>query len=120
MGSSSVPDDDHPSRSLVERLILDEGSWAVLYNEWHKLVDGKAKWEFLVNTLATEGARAMREQLHACYQLTPGAADAVVELLQPYGLHLQPSTSFSLDAVTSDRCLCSAERSLVDGENACM
>ena len=31
----------HPSRTLVERLILDEAAWPSLYDEWQQLVDKK-------------------------------------------------------------------------------
>lgn len=83
--------EEHPTRSVVERLIADDAAWRSVYDEWKKLVDNKANWEDLAAMLAKNGARAVDERLRTVYGLTPGAASALVTFMEkaiPVGMCL--------------------------------
>ena len=71
----------HPSRALLERLILDEAAWPFLYDEWHKLVSKKVTRKELVGMLARDGEEKFDENLRTLYGLTPDAARAVARTL---------------------------------------
>eukprot|EP00698_Gefionella_okellyi_P013941 TRINITY_DN3852_c0_g3_i1.p1 TRINITY_DN3852_c0_g3~~TRINITY_DN3852_c0_g3_i1.p1 ORF type:complete len:511 (+),score=75.26 TRINITY_DN3852_c0_g3_i1:180-1712(+) len=73
--------EDHPSASLIERLIQDESAWPSVHDEWEKLADKKAKWEDLLALLGKDGADNVQSELERI-GLTPGAAKAVTSMVQ--------------------------------------
>ena len=90
----------HPSRTLVERLILDEVAWSSLYEAWQQLVDKKVKWEdLLAALLAKDGADKVDERLRSVYGLTFCTAYALMALLER---HMRGSSIFSVCDVTTD------------------
>ena len=50
-------------------------------DEWQKLVTSKAKWEGLLALYKSNGADKVKAELRTVYGLTPGAAEAVTDLL---------------------------------------
>ena len=73
--------EDHPSCSLVELLIADDGVWQTLHRQWRILVDNEAKWEDLTALLANDGPDRVREELRTVYGLTPDAAMSLTSLV---------------------------------------
>ena len=74
-------EDDHPSRLLLQKLILDEKAWSTLFTEWENLVKEKANWDTLLLDLQRLGVDRMEEKLAKRYKLTFGAAAEVVRVL---------------------------------------
>lgn len=73
--------EDHPSRTLIERLIADAAAWQSVHDEWQKLTANKANLEDLTAMLAKDGADKVRDELRTVYGLTPGAASVTVKLI---------------------------------------
>ena len=73
----------HPSRTLLERLLLDEAAWPsfALSGDWRKLVDNTVEWEDLAALVTKVGWVEAADRLYTQYGLTPGAAMTLTGLV---------------------------------------
>ena len=78
--------DNHSSRTLVERLIIDEKAWPQLAtnstepgrSNWEQLVEQRATWKVLTERLTDPFSRLnLEDHLRTVYRLTQGAASDV-------------------------------------------
>lgn len=72
--------EDHPSRSLIERLIADGAVCQTMYRHWDKLVSNDAKWENLLFLCEIHGAEKLEAKLRDVYGLTAGAAEDMLKV----------------------------------------
>ena len=76
--------EDHPSRSMVERLIADDASWRSIYDEWTKLVENMANWENLAALLAKDGADKVKGKTYRSLRANAGRRNGSHRVVGPY------------------------------------